>query len=1437
MPTWIYRALAGLAVSVLLIVGGLHAADAQFIGRDWILDRLEGLLSNEERQVRIIGASGSLLGTLRVDAIRVEDDQGAWLVLEEAVLDWSPTALAGRRIAVRALQVERARLERLPESQPSEQPSEPLALPDLPVTIDVVNLRIGRLELSPEVAQTETALRLAGHARIARSGAVDVDLQAEALQGAQDTVSVDLRIDPEADRVQADIQADLPRGGLVSRLAGGDAGGRLALTAAGKLSRGDGEISLAWGPASASGAVQWRPNGGGARLTLTPGDLVPDPARPWIGSAPDLDLDLAQLTGEGATLGLTATLASGSVSLTGPVRFDDLLALDGKRLEARLQPPQGVLPDGQSIGTVTAAADLSGTLAMPAVEARLRADTAKAATFAASAIVMTAKVARQDSGFDVDARADVTDATLNGTPLGDLGARIDAVIDPGGPAAEIDQARLDLPEGAIVARGQFDAGSKRADLELDGSLPALAAYGPLLGRDLAGALTLSARLQRSAAERDWAMRVRLAGDRLDLGEASLNAVLGPAPELVAEARVNDDGAIAVPRLELDARRLALAATAAVSAEGALDGQYRLRMADLDAIEALEALALTGDFELAGSLGGTATDPGLTARAGLDQLRVQDVLIQDMRLEVGAVNLATAPYIETSVSGRSTIGPLAGRVLVEPGEAGGLLVPDITLSIGGLSLDGQLTVPPDAPLEGMVTVLARADDEAVRGFDGNVDLSVELSGQDGRQRIAVDGRAGQIESPLPGDQFLRLDQAALQGFALTGGDALPDVEMHVSVTDLFVGLNHLEEAQVTVSGTGDVSRFKADLYGLAGAPFDVTATGFVDLEATGGEAELRLDGNLARRPIELTQPVRLSWTAGDFLLQPVSLLWGEGSLSLQAERQAGQLDAVIGLAELDLGLVGSFVAGWPVKGVVNGAVAYQGEGRQGEGRLAIQARDLRPFTGGADLEPAVLNLEGQLDDGRLRLSGRLDDPFGAQARIQAALPMRVNAQSLSPIIPEGAQLAASAAWQGEIEGLMILLALPDQEARGLLDLDLRLEGPLQTPALSGTLDFDDGYYENDAIGFVADAVHLAADVNDQRLTITEFTATDGEDGAMEADGHVEWMARGLGSTGLLLTLDEMVLVRRPDIRGAASADLSLIGDGDGLALAGRVDLDRANVQLIDPTTRSIPTLDVVEIHGDMPVSEPDQSAEDGGIAVPPIRLDVTIDIPNQLFVRGRGLESEWQGDISVTGTAEQPVLRGSVSVLTGQFDFAGDRFDLARGEVVLDGGREIDPRLDVRAQTEVETSGTDYTAILEVTGRTSEPEITLSSEPALPEDEILALILFGTNVSELGPGEALELALTLNTLRSGGEGLQGRARRTLGLDRLSLGEDTQEDTNLPTITGGKYLTNNIYLELTTATATGDTSAQLEVELTDNLSLVSRLGLQTDNNLGVRWSFDY
>src|SRR3546814_12312545 len=96
-------------------------------------------------------------------------------------------------------------------------------------------------------------------------------------------------------------------------------------------------------------------------------------------------------------------------------------------------------------------------------------------------------------------------------------------------------------------------------------------------------------------------------------------------------------------------------------------------------------------------------------------------------------------------------------------------------------------------------------------------------------------------------------------------------------------------------------------------------------------------------------------------------------------------------------------------------------------------------------------------------------------------------------------------------------------------------------------------------------------------------------------------------------------------------------------------------------------------------------------------------------------SDWSSDVCSSDLrADDPKVEGAIEVRRGRFDGLGRSFAFERGRVVFDGGPASDPTLDMILATEV----AEIAAKVVVSGPAQSPKITLTSEPTLPEEEIL-----------------------------------------------------------------------------------------------------------------------
>jgi translocation and assembly module TamB len=276
------------------------------------------------------------------------------------------------------------------------------------------------------------------------------------------------------------------------------------------------------------------------------------------------------------------------------------------------------------------------------------------------------------------------------------------------------------------------------------------------------------------------------------------------------------------------------------------------------------------------------------------------------------------------------------------------------------------------------------------------------------------------------------------------------------------------------------------------------------------------------------------------------------------------------------------------------------------------------------------------------------------------------------------------------------------------------------------------------------------------------------------------------------------------------------------------------------------LKVVETNGKPEKQLP--SAETDQPPALPATLDVTIDMPGNIFVRGHGLESEWRGRLTITGTSAAPVISGSLEQIRGSVDLLGKTFTLTRGIITFDGSSKLDPVLDIVA----EVSAADITAQVVIGGFASAPTITLSSTPPVPQDEILSRVLFNRGVGQITAAQGLQLAAAASTLAGGGPGVLDRLRGGLGLDwfRLGSGPSGPATTTLnpraasgnaaaggTAFSAGKYIVPGVSVGVSQGLSPPTSKITVEIELRRNLSLQGEAGQSGGTGIGLNYNYDY
>lgn len=1028
-------------------------------------------------------------------------------------------------------------------------------------------------------------------------------------------------------------------------------------------------------------------------------------------------------------------------------------------------------------------------------------------------------------GAPVEARLDAS-ATLDGGE-GALQLRLERV--DGGPEGRLDltasyanatgQLAVDLQAeeaaGGIVGRALDLPGGPSLRLAVQGTGP-VAGFAAKVGLWTDGVERLAGTVQlRGDAGGAQGFAVALAGNPAPLWLPEQAAFLGDRVALTAEGDRSAEGVLRLRQFSVTARALDLQGRGTLAGDGMpLDLALRGRVGLADGTPVL--LPMSGaaglrlrsaelDLEFDGR-----QDSGWSARVEIDGLRGAGLTAERLAVQGsgriwrrdgrahlgGTVALTGAGVVPADAGLAAALGrDVAGQVVLDwRGGGDGLRLARLALEGADYGVTGRATV---AGLDQALTVsgsavawmgdLARLSGIAGRPLGGVGEVSVEgqfgpLTGAfDGR--MVLDGRDLRVSQPQV-DALLRgVSRVTLSAARTVEGTALRDLT--------------LSAGGVAVQASGTITSGQSA----------IAATGRIDdLSVLGGGWRGGIAGGLRVEGRPEALQIVVDGTGRDLGIGQAEadrLLRGETRLS-------AELGLIAGAVQVE----GLRLANPQMEITVEGAA----DDLELAGRLANLGLLLPEFPGPVTLR-GTAGLPGA---GGQALDLRIAGPGGISARI---------AGRLQPGGTENDLTVTGTAQAGLVDPF-----LSGRLVSGPVRFDLGLRGPLAPASLSGRVSLSGGRIADPAVAFALQGVELVADLSGGRAQIGGS--------ARLTSGGTATVAGTLGLTApfvadLQVGLRDAVL-RDPDLyETTAKGEVTLRGPlAGGARLSGQIGLGRTELRI--PSTGFGGAADIPDLRH---VAEPeavratrgragmaggpaDGAGAAGGAGV--VALDLLISAPSRIQVRGRGLDAELGGALRLGGTTAAVVPSGSFTLIRGRLDILGKRLALREATLALEGG--FVPMLSVAASNESE----GITSFVRIDGPADAPTVRFTSDPDLPEEEVLSRLLFGRGIDTLSPLQAAQLANAVATLAGrGGLGIMTRLRQGFGLDDLDVETGAEGGT---TVRAGKYLSDRLYTEVEVDDQ-GESTINLNLDLTDQITARARAGTTGETGLGLFLERDY
>ncbi len=1044
------------------------------------------------------------------------------------------------------------------------------------------------------------------------------------------------------------------------------------------------------------------------------------------------------------------------------------------------------------------------------------------------------------------------------------------------------ELNFDESEGGLVSSVLRIPGAPSLQMQVSGKAP-ISDYSARIALTSDGAHrfggTFDIAALSSEADVGYGFGAALSGDVRPLFIADLHPFFGENSTLDLHGSLFSNGQLVLDQLDISSGAMQLSSELALTPEGwperfGLYGEIRtdapVRLPITGPATTLNSAEFTASYDIGQSEAWTTTmqihgfeRDGLSV-AGAQIIGSGNIGTRPLR-QVSADLFFDASGIDhTNAAFAQALGPQAnGQLVLDWKPDTPLAISNILLHSGTTTLRARGTV--DGLDTGLVTKgeatlvtndLARFQKLADRRISGTAKIQVigeiaPLSGAfDARvraitQELQVD--EPQIDPVLKGQSTLEVDIART-----TEGTKLRHLDIHNdAVSAKASGQLNADAGQLEMlAELSDIALIEPRLSGPAridsafgwqrGSGVSVSR-----LQATVAEARISAKGTLAPSkpglPVagELTMAAqdlsRFSKLAGKPMAGTITLdLSGSGLVRKNQWDVEGTLKGFAfrsGVAELDRLVAGSLEAVF--SGAVGGDVPDLRYLKLTSPRLLVNAS--------GDGPGAPVAVSGRLSDlgilapgfdGPATARGTLT-PRDAQAGqlgvvLDATGPGGTSAQITGEVYDHAQRLALTMVGEAPL-GLVNRFIKP-RSVQGLARFDLRADGPPKLSSLSGTMTFEGARASLPTLNYALSNLSGNAQLAAGRAEVS-VTGDAGTGGQFLITGPVQLAKSFPGNLAVTLTnlgLFDPTLYQTT-VNGTLNIAGNLVG---GARVDGVLALGPSELRVPSGSGSIVGTLpDITHLYEPTAVRT---TRDRAGLietmkASPAIYpIDITINAPRRIFVRGRGLDAELGGSLRVTGTTADMRPAGVFELIRGRLDILGKRLELTDGLIDLRGA--FDPYLRFVA----ETTADDVLVMVIIEGLASAPNVIFQSSPDLPQEEVVARLLFGRDLGSMSAFQAAQLVSAVATLSGQYTGgITGRLRDSLGLSDLDI---TTTDEGATQFKVGAYISKNVYSEVS-ADSEGNQEINLNLDVSKHVTLKGSVSNDGNTGVGVFFEKDY
>jgi translocation and assembly module TamB len=587
----------------------------------------------------------------------------------------------------------------------------------------------------------------------------------------------------------------------------------------------------------------------------------------------------------------------------------------------------------------------------------------------------------------------------------------------------------------------------------------------------------------------------------------------------------------------------------------------------------------------------------------------------------------------------------------------------------------------------------------------------------------------------------------------------------------------------------------------------------------------LNGSLDDTTFYSEKPFSLKWCNDNFKLSECVINYPSGTLQLAMNFSKTFAQASLKADHIPLKLL--FIPGYDLSFLGHATLDAKLEGTKedmhGHLNLLLEEAKLFQFGKQGPLQ-AKGSIQANLANNILQIHSNFLSSLNQFFVTSASLPMEF--PSLFPLrarCNKETPFSAQILFDGTLEDIFDFVNLGSQELKGSISSQFFLGGNLKTPQLRGSLDWHNGNYQNFRLGTSLNAIEAHLTANNQKIILDSLRARGPEGGDFSMNGIFNFDPESHFPYKFDAQLKDLKGIDFDIFSGRLTGPLLFHGDFNHLTISGKLQTSQADIKIPDKLPVDIPNVPFTFVN---PPSGNDKKKRPASGF--PVTFDIKVKGEDQIFVRGRGLNSQWQGKTRISGENGDFTAEGNLTLIKGEYLFSGQTFTLTKGEIFFS---EEGAQINLSGNLTLP----DVTITVVLSGPLKSPQLTFQSMPIMPTSAILSRIIFNKDISEISPFQAVQLAQIIVSLSGeSGPNILEKIRSSLGVDRFNFVSSASHPDEI-SLQIGKYLMRGVMV--TYSQSAHSNQIIVEVELKAGFIFQAETQEDEEGKFSLKWNLNY